>query len=680
MSSSRHPTMWNAVMGRRRPKKTKILLYGGLTLIWLLLWGYHLRTIGNIPAGLFHDEAFNALDALHLQDMHWPVFLTGNFGREPLLVYLMRGAFTLFGPTMWSVRLPVTLAWGLTMPAFWWLTRELVPGDDEREWAGAASLLLLMTSLWYAITAHYAIRTNLFVLLETLFVAALWRAWNRNSALWGGVTGFFWGFAFYTYLANRLLPLIFLGFLVGAFIWRRDAVRARWRPLLLAPLVAGLVMLPLLWYFAHHPQDFLTRTSQVALVGGQGQATTSNRALALLENGRRIAGMFFLRGDTIPWSNIPGRPVFTWFALPIFLAGLLSSLGRQRARWGFVLLWLGVMLLPTLLTEHAPHFQRAVGAIPPVMLLMGGGTAALVRWGKERGAPRLWPFLIVLLLMGESVAGVNAFARWASLPDLYYAFDEGLTRIARYIVTHPAQNDVIYLTPRDVSHPTLRFFLETGGVTSLPRSFDGRSVLVLTPGQDARYIVITHEDFRFPLMAPWLWPEGGYQPVETFRDRTGKLYAQVVHVPAGTPTRQPQWRVTAEWQDHIKLLGADPIRCCRYRPGEILYLQLWWTPKEGPPKHRWTVFTHLLDAQGQQVSGKDCEPGCGSYPTTQWREGELIIAEYQIPLPASMSPGEYTLEVGLYDWTTGRRLPLENRTGDAVVLGHIQIGPDERGD
>jgi len=660
----------------RRGRTTfKPLLYGGLTLLWLVLWGQHLRTIGHIPAGLFYDEAFNALDALHLQDMHWPVFLPGNFGREPLLVYLMRGAFDLFGPTMWSVRLPVALAWGLTMPALWWLADELFRQEEGREWIRVASLILLMTSLWYGISAHYAIRTNLFVLLETLFFTALWRAWNRNSLVWGGMAGLFGGLAFYTYLANRLLPLVFLGFLGGAFFWRRDALAARRRPLLVTVLMALAVMFPLLFYFGHHPQDFLTRTSQVALVGGQGQMAAPNRALALMENGRRILAMFFFKGDANPRSNIPGRPVFTWFALPMFLAGFLSAVERRSLRRGFLLLWLGVMLLPTLLTEHAPHFQRAVGSVPPLMLLMGVGTAALVRWGKRFHAPRVWSILIALLLAGESVAGFVAFIRWASLPDLYYAFDEGLTRIARHIVTHPAQNDVVYLTPRDISHPTLRFFLETGGITHWPRSFDGRHVLVVAPGQDARYIVITHEDFRFDLMAHWLWPRGGYKTTRVFRDRKGKLYAEVIRVPARTALRTPLWAIHARWQDHIALVGADPIHCCTYRPGSILYLQLWWTPERGTPSRRWTVFTHLLDASGRQVTGKDCEPGCGSYPTSRWHDGERIVTEYQIHIPDGTPPGTYSLEVGLYDWKSGRRLSLVGRSRNALRLGVVRIKP-----
>jgi len=309
------------------------------------------------------------------------------------------------------------------------------------------------------------------------------------------------------------------------------------------------------------------------------------------------------------------------------------------------------------------------------MILVGMGTASLIRWGKRLALPRLWPGLVLLLLAGESVGGVIAFQRWAALPDLYYAFDEGLTHIARYIVAHPPENDVLYLTPRDTSHPTLRFFLETGHVAQLPRSFDGRSVIVVQPERDARYIVITHEDFRFPLVMPWLWPEGGPRTIKEFRDRSGKVYAQVIRIPAGTPLRQPTWSLQARWKDHIALIGADPINCCAYKPGTILYLQLWWTPTEGLPTHRWTVFTHLLDSEGRQVSGKDCEPGCGSYPTTRWQMGEKIITEYQIPIPAEARPGSYRLEIGLYDWKTGKRLPLEGSQGDAVTLGTIQVVP-----
>ncbi len=665
-------------------ERTSRWLWWGTWGLWLILWGWHLATLGRVPDGLFHDEAYNALDALGIgKDGYWPAFLPGNFGREPLMVYVMAASLRLFGTSsIWAVRLPAALGWGLTFPALYWLLREMFPRRARLYWAFAAPLLL--TSLWFAINAHYAIRTSWFVLLETLFFAALWRVWRRGSTRAAVLAGLFGGLAFYTYLANRLIPLILLPLLLFALWQRRERLRERVPLLALVVLVALGVMLPALVHFARYPEDFTTRTSQVALIMGEGRADAPNRILAILENGRRVVAMFFAHGDENPRNNIPGRPALTWFSFPLLLAGLLVALRRPNGRHLFLLAWLGVMLLPTWLTEYAPSFQRAVGALPPLAVLLAAGGVALWQEGAAALArvlarPRtrarglaMWGAVLALLVVGEGVASLRAFGQWAAMPALYYAFDGGLTRVGQYLASLPG-DAVVYLSPTRVQHPTLQFFLNAAPAPPQVRAFDGRSVLVARPGQDAIYTVIVHEDFRFELMAPWLWPDLELTPERTFTAPDGTPYAKVFRVPASARLRTPRFAADARWADHIRLLGYDPINCCTYRPGEIMYLQLWWEAVGETPLRAWTVFTHLLNAEGKQVSGKDCEPGCGTFPTNVWVPGERVVAEYQIPIPPDLPPGEYTLEVGLYDWRTGERLPLADGSGDAVVLGRVRV-------
>ena len=104
-----------------------------------------------------------------------------------------------------------------------------------------------------------------------------------------------------------------------------------------------------------------------------------------------------------------------------------------------------------------------------------------------------------------------------------------------------------------------------------------------------------------------------------------------------------------------------------------MYLELGWAVGSIPPKHPWTIFTHLLAPDGHLVAGDDCEPGCGSYPTTRWQPGDVIVDEYQLQIPADAPPGEYTLEIGLYDWRTGNRLPMIGDGGNSATLVPITV-------
>jgi uncharacterized membrane protein len=97
-------------------------------------------------------------------------------------------------------------------------------------------------------------------------------------------------------------------------------------------------------------------------------------------------------------------------------------------------------------------------------------------------------------------------------------------------------------------------------------------------------------------------------------------------------------------------------------PNTALRLTLYWRVL-APMETSYTVFTHLLDANGQLWAQKDNPPVRGSYPTTEWRVGETIVDKYDIVIPPDAPAGPYELEVGLYDATTGQRLPLLDKTG-----------------
>jgi hypothetical protein len=97
-------------------------------------------------------------------------------------------------------------------------------------------------------------------------------------------------------------------------------------------------------------------------------------------------------------------------------------------------------------------------------------------------------------------------------------------------------------------------------------------------------------------------------------------------------------------------------------PNTALRLTLYWRVL-APMETSYTVFTHLLDANGQLWAQKDNPPVRGSYPTTEWRVGETIVDKYDIVIPPDVPVGQYELEVGLYDATTGQRLPLLDKTG-----------------
>jgi 4-amino-4-deoxy-L-arabinose transferase-like glycosyltransferase len=127
--------------------------------------------------------------------------------------------------------------------------------------------------------------------------------------------------------------------------------------------------------------------------------------------------------------------------------------------------------------------------------------------------------------------------------------------------------------------------------------------------------------------------------------------------------------------ESVLFLGYD-LSSSEVKPGETLRLTLYWQAlQEMQVSH--TVFTHLLDLESQIWGQRDGIPGRGEAPTTSWVQGEIITDDYEIVVDPKAPPGEYLIEIGMYDANTGQRLPVygvaEEPTGDRVLLGAINV-------
>ncbi len=114
----------------------------------------------------------------------------------------------------------------------------------------------------------------------------------------------------------------------------------------------------------------------------------------------------------------------------------------------------------------------------------------------------------------------------------------------------------------------------------------------------------------------------------------------------------------------ISLLGYD-LGGTQAEPGGVVSLTLYWQAV-GTTETSYTVFTHLLDPHNQVRGQKDSIPGDGAWPTTSWINEEVISDVYALTIDADAPPGEYVLEIGMYDAATGQRLQLRQPSGELV--------------
>jgi hypothetical protein len=122
----------------------------------------------------------------------------------------------------------------------------------------------------------------------------------------------------------------------------------------------------------------------------------------------------------------------------------------------------------------------------------------------------------------------------------------------------------------------------------------------------------------------------------------------------------------------VNLIGDTIERPARYQVRVTLY---WWAA--GTPTQSYTVFTHMLDADGNLVASHDSFPANGAAPTETWVTGRVYADTHLIQLPVDLPPGSYRLVAGMYDFNLRRvaatgpdALIFRDR---AVPLGEIEL-------
>ncbi len=140
---------------------------------------------------------------------------------------------------------------------------------------------------------------------------------------------------------------------------------------------------------------------------------------------------------------------------------------------------------------------------------------------------------------------------------------------------------------------------------------------------------------------------------------------------------RPQLLRESNLDDKVMLVGAD-VWSDPVPPGGTLRLTLYWQAL-AETDVPYTVFVHLLDAGGRVVAGHDAQPRGGARPTTGWVPGEYVADPHELSIPAELPPGEYVMEVGMYDAgvPTMPRLPILGKEGEPAtdrVIFLVRVG------
>ncbi len=92
---------------------------------------------------------------------------------------------------------------------------------------------------------------------------------------------------------------------------------------------------------------------------------------------------------------------------------------------------------------------------------------------------------------------------------------------------------------------------------------------------------------------------------------------------------------------NLSKLGFEHDPQALLRPGDTLHLTLFWQARE-KPKSEILLTIELTDSRGETVTRRETSPVEGGYPSTAWKQEEIVRDQHYLLIPSS-PPGRYRL-------------------------------------
>lgn len=380
-------------------------------LVLIVVFGAVLRLyrLGELPSGLFHDEAavgYNAYSVLKTGRDSFGTFmplLTRYLGPvyvEPLYTYLTVPFVFLFDLNAFSTRLPAAVVGTLTILSTYLLVKEMA-----NEKIALLSALLVAVSPWHLHFSRVAFNTSLVPFFVTLGLYFLFRSLKGPRFFVAGALVF--GLSLYVYTVMKFVaPALVALFICFYFREVKSAVEeggARY-PVISLSLFAALV-LPIyyLTFFGAGGSRFQS-VSVFALSDSPLTAFASNLLSHL------SPGFLFVGGDANLRHSIPGFGQVLVALAPFMLVALCYFFYRKDRGGLFLVSCFVIGIIPASLTgEGVPHASRATAAAPFPEIVGALGVFLVLGHLKGRDIRTAAAAVVALLLVFNAGAYLHAY-------------------------------------------------------------------------------------------------------------------------------------------------------------------------------------------------------------------------------------------------------------------------------
>lgn len=657
--------------------------------------------LGEVPPGFQFDEAFNAIDAQQVLEGNRPLFLPANAGREVIYTYLQAAVVTIYGfftgsgtpVTPYTLRLTSAIGGITLIPLIYTILRRGLRKNARLIASGVA--VAQAVSMWHIHFSHFGIRVVWMPVMFSLAFGLYWlastRHTQRSQLIFYGLAGIATGLTVWNHPTGRFAPFVLI--LYTGWIWltatsgqqpldtsnarsaQSDNSQSQERKqaligLVVTGIVAFIVFIPLGLVFLDRPDFFFSHAADSSFLNEE--VSDGSPLRTLLFNFVKVLGMFSISGDQDWTHNLPGRPVFDPLMSIAFLIGVFLWQKRlrdpkdpDRNLLAMMMIWLIVMLFPSILSNDAPDYSRTMPSHPALMIAPGLGLGWL--WLSTQRFTWRWvgPFMVGLIVaISGGWAYYDYFVDFPTRAELYYAYDvdklDTLNRLAEF-----TDGNSVYLSRLWANHATPTFLRGQTGIQSIETS----ETLVLPPLGNGAVYAFPHEQVERSDDLMEIFPTAS---LTDFDDPQGEALLHIVEVPAGDLATwpagyEPTFETEIHFDDAPTLLGMQPDE----QDGSLL---LFWRAEKMMLRDL-TSFVHLLDDQGTRVAQVDRNPGGGTYRTPDWRPGERVIDRYWPEIDDPCVSGlSVRAVVGWYQLADeGRRRERADGAGDIALAGRLTL-------
>ncbi len=508
------------------PIKLEIILFLIVLAIGVF---FRLYKITSLPSGNWYDEASNGLIAQEFHANTIRVYVPE--GTEPAQWFYFLNLFLrVFGVTTTTLRFQAAFFGILTLVSLYFLLRI---GWNQR--AALIGTFLLSVSRWHVNFSRINFNAIQAPFLEATVLYFLLRGLKFNNKVSFVLAGLCLGFFLHSYLALRLFFGVIFLFILYKTLTARNFIKQNMWGLIICLVVALLISSPIIFYALTHSAQFMGRSNQVSIFNN----VPKNQLLPVLwSNFKLTIYQYTVWGDGNGRHNLPTVPLLDFlssifctlglgFVCFDFIASfaLLPVFGRrvfveQRSLNFLNLCWLGIMIMPGVLTIEAPQALRTLGAAPAIFIFaVIFIDNAWKLFTKLFGATWELIFVILVLVSLIPIAAANfdiyfhrQFANW----DVWRSFSTTEMAQGEYI---KSLNGKYRIISDHIDHPTIKFI--AGDLASSYHYFYAYQDVPVKESADKGivYILQGYHEALIPLFK-YYYPHGN---LREFRDPWNEL-------------------------------------------------------------------------------------------------------------------------------------------------------------